>query len=65
MRLAADDDPGNKIRDGLYIDDERKSVIEPNDDGSATFHRYYGGRWNEHQAGRPVRTTTANRAPTD
>ena len=48
--MTSMDDPGNKIRDGLYIDDDRESVIEHNDDGSTTFHRYYGDEWHEHRA---------------
>lgn len=38
-------DPDNKVRDGMFVDDERKSIIERNDDGSTTFHRHYGGEW--------------------
>ncbi len=38
-------DPDNKVRDGMWVDDERKSIIERNDDGSTTFHRHYGGEW--------------------
>jgi hypothetical protein len=47
---ASDDGPGNKIRDGLYTDDERKTVIEHEDDGSTAFHRYFGNEWHEYHA---------------
>jgi hypothetical protein len=44
-------DPENKVREGLYVDDDRKSIIEKNDDGTTSFHRHYGGEWHEHRTG--------------
>jgi hypothetical protein len=49
--MPRDDDPDNKIRDGLHIDDDRKSVFEKHDDGSTSIHRHFGGEWHEYRSG--------------
>jgi hypothetical protein len=45
-------DPENKIRDGLYVDDDRTSLFEKNEDGSTTIHRKYGGEWHSFEVGK-------------
>jgi len=48
--MSSEDNFGNKIRNGLYINDDRESVIEHHEEGSTTSNRYYGGEWHEHRA---------------
>ena len=48
-------DPKNTLDPGrLWVDDDRKSVIERNDDGSTTFHNERAdGSWSSHTSGVP------------
>jgi hypothetical protein len=45
-------DPENTIEPGKrWTSDDRDTFIERNEDGSTTFHRYYGGEWHQHTSG--------------
>lgn len=44
-------DPQNKIRGGLYVDDERTTVFDTDEDGNRVIHRYFGGEWHEYHPG--------------
>jgi hypothetical protein len=47
--MPRDDDPDNKIREGLHIDDDRTSVFEKHEDGSTSIHRHFNEEWHEYR----------------
>jgi hypothetical protein len=45
-------DPDNTIEEGrLWTSDDRDTIVERNEDGTTTFHRYFSGEWHSYPSG--------------
>lgn len=47
----SDEDRENKLREGLYVDDERKAVFDTDKNGKRVIHRHFGGEWHTYSTG--------------